>query len=94
MSLFKLVDGNWVLINASVTNADGRCADLLQQEAFRSGRYKLNFGVEKYFKNTETIYPFVEVMDNGHDSICIFVVDQKQIDIFFFDLTGNIRLLG
>lgn len=62
--MYKLVDGNWVLINASVTNADGRCADLLQQEAFRSGRYKLYFGVEKYFRTirTETIYPFIEVM--------------------------------
>lgn len=63
VSLFKLVDGNWLLINESVTNSDGRCADLLLREAFKSGRYKLYFDVDKYFQSTRTasIYPFVEV---------------------------------
>lgn len=63
VSLYKLVDGNWVLINESATNADGRCAEFLQRDAFRSGRYRLHFAVEKYFKSirTSTIYPFIEV---------------------------------
>lgn len=63
VSLFKLVDGNWLLINESVTNSDGRCADLLLRETFKSGRYKLYFDVDKYFQSTRTasIYPFVEV---------------------------------
>lgn len=63
VSLFKFVDSNWVLIHESVTNADGRCAEFLQRDAFRSGRYKLHFDVEKYFKSirTATIYPFIEV---------------------------------
>lgn len=52
-----------MLINESVTNADGRCGDLLQREAYQSGRYKLYFAVEKYFKSIQTtsIYPFIEV---------------------------------
>lgn len=63
MALYKLVDGNWVLISESTTNSDGRCAELLQRDAFRSGRYKLHFSVEKYFKNlrSNTLYPFIEV---------------------------------
>lgn len=63
VSLYKLIDGNWMLINESVTNSDGRCGDLLQREAYQSGRYKLHFAVEKYFKSiqTTTIYPFIEV---------------------------------
>lgn len=68
VALFKLVDGNWVLINDSVTNSDGRCAEFLQREAFRSGRYKLHFAVEKYFKSirSSTIYPFIEVCYEFH----------------------------
>lgn len=63
VSLFKLIDGNWMLINESVTNSDGRCGDLLQRETYQSGRYKLYFAVEKYFKSIQTpsIYPFIEV---------------------------------
>lgn len=63
MSLYKFVDGNWLLINESATNADGRCADLLQRTAFQSGRYKLYFDVEKYFKSirSTSLYPFIEV---------------------------------
>lgn len=63
VSLFKLIDSHWVLINESATNSDGRCAELLQRDAFRNGRYKLHFNVDKYFKSirTSSIYPFIEV---------------------------------
>ncbi|XP_055310462.1 5-hydroxyisourate hydrolase [Sitodiplosis mosellana] len=63
VSLYRLIDGNWVLITESVTNSDGRCADLLLRTAFQSGRYKLYFDVEKYFKSirSSTMYPFVEI---------------------------------
>lgn len=81
MSLSKLVDGKWVLINESITNSDGRCAEFLQREAFRSGRYKLYFGVEKYFKSirTPTIYPFIEV-----NHIQTFLFESKTNSIFLF----------
>lgn len=63
VSLYKSVDGNWTLINQTVTNSDGRCADLLLRSAFQSGRYKLHFDVEKYFQSIQTIsiYPSIEV---------------------------------
>lgn len=84
MSLYKLVDGNWVLINESVTNSDGRCAEFLQRDAFRSGRYKLHFAVEKYFKTirSATIYPFIEV--------CIFA---QNAHIIHFHIFHDIVLL-
>lgn len=75
-----MVDGNWVLINDSVTNSDGRCAEFLQREAFRSGRYKLHFAVEKYFKSirSSTIYPFIEVCSEFYQFLT-------------FTIEGNIR---
>ncbi|XP_031620594.1 5-hydroxyisourate hydrolase isoform X2 [Contarinia nasturtii] len=64
VSLYKMIDGNWALINESVTNADGRCADLLLRSTFQCGRYKLNFNVEKYYERLQssTIYPIIEII--------------------------------
>lgn len=75
VSLYKLVDGNWMLINESETNSDGRCSDLLLREAYQSGRYKLHFAVEKYFKslNTISIYPFIEVFISMDFEISVFI---------------------
>lgn len=77
MSLYKLVDGNWQLINKAITNSDGRCADLLLRTAFQSGRYKLHFNVEEYFQSIQTtsIYPFIEVafQDITNVNLCFWV---------------------
>ncbi|XP_015607061.1 5-hydroxyisourate hydrolase-like [Cephus cinctus] len=66
VSLYKLVDGRWIFYKESNTNANGRCADLLNSEElnFTVGRYKIHFDVEKYFSstNTNTMYPFIEIV--------------------------------
>ena len=57
----------------STTDTDGRCNDLLTDDQFSAGTYKLTFNTGEYFKrqSTNTFYPFVEV---GHTFIfCTFV---------------------
>ena len=45
-----------------VTNSDGR-ADLLRQDQFAVGVYKITFETSLYFSktNTKTFYPYAEV---------------------------------
>ena len=44
-------DGTWVELATTTTNADGRCdAPLLQDAAFRAGRYRLVFHIGPYFR--------------------------------------------
>lgn len=76
-----------MLIHESVTNVDGRCPEFLQRDAFRSGRYKLHFDVEKYFKaiRTATIYPFIEVCI--YDVIAFenhFIVSRREKKLYFW----------
>lgn len=109
VSLYKLIDGNWMLINESVTNSDGRCSDLLLRNAYQSGRYKLYFGVEKYFKSVQTtsIYPFIEVRSTiwlalslTHNFLFCFEKEWSHgssylyCAIFHFYLADNFWLLG
>ena len=52
-------------ISFRVTNADGRVANLLNQEQFIPGKYMIRFETEAYFKDIEVssfFYPYVEVM--------------------------------
>lgn len=47
------------------TNSDGRVPNLLTQEMFKPGRYKIMFDTETYFKSLEIreyFYPYVEVI--------------------------------
>lgn len=83
VSLYKLTDGNWALINKSVTNADGRCADLLLQSSYQCGRYKLYFDVEKYFERLQTssIYPFIEVSNRFIRNVFVYILN---LYIFIF----------
>lgn len=58
--------GAWVGIGTSVTNADGRCTDLLpdpSSHTFRPGIYQIMFETEEYFERTgrKSFYPFVQV---------------------------------
>lgn len=92
------------MINASVTNADGRCANFIQQHAFHSGRYKLTFGVEEYFKNNhqnEAFYPIVEVMSIIQFAFSLFHTKQCGLFLIYcvhifvlIILTDSIRLQG
>lgn len=68
VSLYRLIDSRWTLINESVTNQDGRCNSLIQKQEFAAGRYKLHFDTDRYFEleRKETLYPFVEIAFDVH----------------------------
>ena len=60
--------GVWAGIGSSVTNADGRCLDLLppdsaESTALRPGTYQIVFETKEYFERTsrKSFYPFVQV---------------------------------
>lgn len=54
----------WDVVRTSKTNQVGRCADLIESVHLTDGLYKLRFDVGTYYAaiNTETFYPFVEVI--------------------------------
>ena len=57
-------DAEPVLIGECNTDADGRTpAPLLQADAFRPGRYQLEFGVGDYFRATGTALPDPAFLD-------------------------------
>lgn len=64
VTLFRYVDGKWSTVAKSVTNTDGRSTDFITREKYSTGIYKFQFEVGKYYAatNTETLYPFVEVV--------------------------------
>jgi len=51
--------GGWVEVNASVTDADGRCRDLT--ESAPAGRYRLTFHVDAYFKHLHRTSLYSEI---------------------------------
>ncbi|MEM8946232.1 MAG: hydroxyisourate hydrolase [Planctomycetota bacterium] len=66
-------DGVYVEVGRGVTNADGRVADLLPDEAAVQGTYRIEFATASYFAATErgSFYPRVEVLfsveqEGGH----------------------------
>jgi len=57
--------GGWKLLGKGTTNADGRIADLLENDAtITAGVYRLIFDTAKYFaeNNTQAFYPQVTVV--------------------------------
>jgi 5-hydroxyisourate hydrolase len=57
--------GGWKLIGKGVTNADGRIADLVANEAeLHAGVYRLIFDTEKYFSHlqVQAFYPQVTII--------------------------------
>jgi 5-hydroxyisourate hydrolase len=60
----KEADGDWVELNSSRTDADGRCAQLLPENEFLcAGLYRLLFDTGTYHgaQNIEAFYPVVEI---------------------------------
>lgn len=63
-----LLSGNkseWIEIGRSVTNSDGRVADLLPNDTpVAAGEYKLRFETKKYFdaRGTTFFYPYIEII--------------------------------
>lgn len=54
----------WSYIDEKTTDKNGRIIDFLNYKDTKNGIYKLRFLVEDYFKskNTESFYPFIEVV--------------------------------
>ncbi len=56
--------GEWVRLNSSRTDGDGRCGQLLpENEVLRAGLYRLAFDTASYHlaQNIEGLYPIVEI---------------------------------
>jgi len=54
----------WVQLGSSVTNADGRCSDLLPPSAaLQPGTYQIVFETKEYFERSDrkSFYPFVQI---------------------------------
>jgi len=54
----------WVQLGSSVTNADGRCSDLLSPSAaLQPGSYQVVFETKEYFERSDrkSFYPFVQI---------------------------------
>jgi 5-hydroxyisourate hydrolase len=45
---FAEPDGSWKRLSEQVTDADGRCANLLPEDALRPGQYKVRFDTGTY----------------------------------------------
>lgn len=56
VALESLKGGVWTLASKGVTNADGRCPDLLKPGQLARGTYRLRFEVKTPF------YPYIEVV--------------------------------
>jgi 5-hydroxyisourate hydrolase len=56
--------GEWVRLNSSRTDAEGRCGQLLPQgDGLRAGLYRLAFDTASYYlaSNVHGLYPIVEI---------------------------------
>jgi 5-hydroxyisourate hydrolase-like protein (transthyretin family) len=55
-----------VNVACRITDADGRCTNLLRLNEIVAGRYKMRFEVKKYFTLGlhDTFYPFIEVSES------------------------------
>ena len=71
VSLARLDGGTWTHLNASATDADGRCKYLLPETAtLQAGVYRVHFATAEYFAAQGLIglYPFVEIVFEIRDN--------------------------
>lgn len=69
--LAKASGGGWASVGRGVTDADGRCKDLMKPGAkLKKGAYRLTFGVAAYFKRTKqtSFYPSVSIVFTVRDA--------------------------
>jgi 5-hydroxyisourate hydrolase len=62
--------GAWEQLGAAMTDADGRCAQLLPHEdGLRAGRYRLSFETAGYYdaRGVAGLYPLVEITFEARD---------------------------
>ena len=58
------ISGDWVPLGFSLTDHDGRCAQLLPEgEPLRAGVYRLSFDVARYYRRQKIrgLYPVIEI---------------------------------
>jgi len=62
-SILKQQDSQWILLDRSITNDDGRVADWLADYKMEAGVYRLIFETGVYFeaKGLTTLYPSVTI---------------------------------
>lgn len=63
VTLEHMAKSGWKLVGKGNTNIDGRLTDLLPEGPLQTGRYRLSFAVEKYFKHrrASTFFPTVAI---------------------------------
>ena len=72
VTLAVMANGSWSLINDAVTDADGRCKQLLPPTPpLQAGIYRVHFETAAYFERNrvEGLYPYVEI---------VFAVSDKE----------------
>jgi 5-hydroxyisourate hydrolase len=65
IALAFLRNGGWSHISDAVTDADGRCKDLLPEtQRLHPGVYRIHFETAVYYKRhqLEGLYPYVEIV--------------------------------
>jgi 5-hydroxyisourate hydrolase len=65
VTLAYMTNGVWSPLNEAVTDAEGRCKDLLPStQTLLPGNYRLHFETVSYYKQNqlEGLYPYVEVV--------------------------------
>ena len=68
--LSKAGGGGWADVGRGVTDADGRCKNLLKEGKLKKGSYRLTFGTASYFKKTRQtgFYPSVSIVFEVRDA--------------------------
>jgi 5-hydroxyisourate hydrolase len=68
--LSKFSGGGWALAGRGVTDADGRCRNLLKTGKLKKGVYRLTFSTAAYFKKTKqtSFYPSVSIVFQARDA--------------------------
>jgi 5-hydroxyisourate hydrolase len=56
-------NGEWRPVKSALTDNDGRCGQLLPDDSFPPGLYRLHFDTENYFagQKIKALYPAVDV---------------------------------
>jgi 5-hydroxyisourate hydrolase len=65
ITLARMTNGVWSLINEATTDADGRCKDLLPAtQTLSPGTYRVHFETAAYYSQNQIkgLYPYVEIV--------------------------------